>query len=132
MDEFLAGGASFPAVKFPNVGDTVKGVVGNIKKLEDRDLSGEVKTWPNGDPKHVFVFDLETEDGTVALWVRGNMVKAIKEAAYAAEIKQMVGCTLAVQFTGLGEAKKGMNAPKLYKAQIKAPAPTTITADDLL
>lgn len=131
-DDFLSGGASFPAVKFTAVGDTVKGTITNIKKLEDRDPSGEVKTWPNGDPKHVFVFDLDTADGTVSLWVRGNMVKAIKEAANAAGVKEMTGCTVAVQFTGLGEAKKGMNAPKLYKAQVKAPVAPSVTVDELI
>lgn len=131
-DDFLAGGASFPAVKFSDVGDKVVGTVINVKKLEDRDPSGEVKTWPNGDVKYVFVFDLDTTDGTQALWVRGNMVKAVKEAAYAAGVKEMVGSTVAVQFTGLGEAKKGMNAPKLYKAQVK-PAPiSTMAVDDLI
>jgi hypothetical protein len=131
-DDFLGGGASFPAVRFTDVGDKVVGVVSNIKKLEDRDPSGEVKTWQNGDPKHVFVFDLDTEDGTVALWVRGNMVKVIKEAAYAVGVKEMVGSTVAVQFTGLGEAKKGMNAPKLFKAQVKPAPVSTIGVDDLL
>lgn len=131
-DEFLGGGASFPAVKFTEVGDKIVGVVTNVKKLEDRDPSGEVKTWPNGDPKHVFVFDIDTDEGTQALWVRGNMVKAVKEAAYAAGVKAMVGATIAVQFTGLGEAKKGMNAPKLYKAQVKPAPVSSVTVDDLI
>ena len=131
-DEFLAGGNSYPAVKFTEIGDKVVGTVLNIKRLEDRDPSGEVKTWPNGDPKHVFVFDLDTNGETVALWVRGNMVKAIKEAAFAAGVKEMTGCTVAVQFSGLGEAKKGMNAPKLYKAQVKPAVASSITADDLI
>lgn len=131
-DDFLSGGGGFPAVKFNEIGDKVVGTVANIKRLEDRDPSGEVKTWPNGDPKHVFVFDLDTEDGTMSLWVRGNMVKAIKDAAYAAGVKEMAGCTLAVQYAGLGEAKKGMNAPKLYKAQVKPAPVSAITADDLI
>lgn len=131
-DEFLSGGgASLPAFKFTNVGDTCKGVVTEIKKLEDRDPNGTVKTWPDGKPKHVFVFNLDTDDGQIALWVRGNMVKAIKEAAATAGVNTMIGCTIAVQFAGLGEpTTKGYNAPKLFKAQVKAPA--GITADDLI
>ena len=130
-DEFLAGGPSLPAVKFTDPGDTVKGTVTAVKKMEDRDMAtGAVKTWPNGDPKHVFVFTLNTAEGEVNLWVRGQMVTAIREAAHTANVNQMVGTTLAVQFTGLGEAKKGFHAPKLFKAQIKAGSP--VTADDLL
>lgn len=131
-DEFLGGGGnSLPAFKFTQPGDTVKGVVTALKKMEDRDMAtGQVKTWPNGDPKHVFVFELTTDDGAVSLWVRGNMVTAIREAANTAGVKQMIGCTLAVQFTGLGEAKKGFHAPKLFKAQVKPGS--TVTADDLL
>ena len=130
-DDFLGGGSSAPAVKFTNPGDTVKGTVTAVKKMEDRDLgTGQVKTWPNGDPKYVFVFTLNTDEGEASLWVRGNMVSAIREAAHTANVKQMVGTTLAVQFTGLGEAKKGFHAPKLFKAQIKPGS--TVTADDLL
>jgi hypothetical protein len=131
-DEFLAGGgASNPAIKFTNPGDTAKGVITQVKRLEDRDPNGTVKTWPDGKPKHVFVFTLETDNGTEALWVRGNMVKAIREAATAAGVTTMEGATVAVQFTGLGEpTSKGYAPPKLFKAQVK-PA-STITTDDLL
>lgn len=130
-DDFLGGGPSLPAAKFTNPGDTLRGTVTAIKKLEDRDLgTGQVKTWPNGDPKFVFVFTLNSDEGDINLWVRGNMVTAIREAAHTANVKQMVGTTLAVQFTGLGEAKKGFHAPKLFKAQVKPGSP--ITPDDLL
>jgi hypothetical protein len=33
----------------------------------------------------------------------------------------MVGCQLAVKYTGEGEKKKGFNAPKLYKAKVELP-----------
>lgn len=133
-DEFLGGGGtSLPAVKFTTVGDKVVGNVTNIKKLEDRDPNGTLKTWPNGDPKYVFVFNLGTEGGEVALWVRGNMVKAIKEAAAASGVTgTLLGCQLAVQYTGDGEPSvKGYHAPKLFRAQVK-PAAASISVDDLL
>jgi hypothetical protein len=123
-DDFLAGGESLPAVKLTNVGDKVTGVIKQTRKLEDRDLNGELRTWPNGDVKHVFVFDLDTTDGAQALWVRGQMVSAIREAAREAKVSNLVGCTLDVQHHALGEAKqKGYNAPKLYRARI-TPAST--------
>jgi len=123
-DDFLAGGESLPAVKLANIGDKISGVIRQTRKLEDRDLDGEMRTWPNGDPKHVFVFDIETSNGAQALWVRGQMVSAIREAAKTANVTNLVGCTIEVQHHALGEAKqKGYNAPKLYRARI-TPAAT--------
>jgi hypothetical protein len=49
------------------------------------------------------------------------MVKARREAAQAAGATTMVGCQLAVKYTGEGEKKKGFNAPKLYKAKVELP-----------
>ena len=118
-DDFLAGGESLPAAKLTNIGDKVTGVIKQTRKLEDRDLNGDLRTWPNGDPKHVFVFDLETTDGAQALWVRGQMVSAIKEAAREAKVTNLIGATLDLQHHALGEIKqKGYNAPKLYRARI--------------
>ena len=118
-DDFLAGGESLPAAKLTNIGDKVTGVIKQTRKLEDRDLNGDLRTWPNGDPKHVFVFDLETTDGAQALWVRGQMVSAIKEAAREAKVTNLIGATLDLQHHALGEIKqKGYNAPKLYRARL--------------
>ena len=121
-DVFLSEGNKYPALKFENVNDTHTGKVIEVKKLEDRDPQGEVKTWPNGDVRYVFVFTLSTDNGFANLWARGNMVKAIREAATAAGATTMVGTKLTVKYTGDGEKKKGMNAPKLYKAKVEAAA----------
>ena len=49
-DIFLSdGGSKYPALKFENVNDTHTGTVIEVKKLEDRDPAGTVKTWDNGD-----------------------------------------------------------------------------------
>jgi hypothetical protein len=121
-DVFLAEGNKYPALKFESINDTHTGKVVEVKKLEDRDPQGEVKTWPNGDPRFVFVFTLSTGDGFANLWARGNMVKAIREAATATGVATMVGTKLTVKYVGDGEKKKGMNAPKLYKAKVEAAA----------
>ena len=121
-DIFLSEGNKYPALKFENVGDTHTGKVIEVKKLEDRDPQGEVKTWPNGDVRYVFVFTVSTADGFGNIWSRGNMVKAIREAATASGATTMVGTKLTVKYTGDGEKKKGMNAPKLYKAKVEASA----------
>ena len=131
-DDFLAGNATHPSAKFTDIGDKVSGVVTGIRKLEDRDPSGEVKTWQDGKPKFVWVFTLDTPSGTMSLWARGNMVTAIREAARAVGVTAMDGATLAVQFIEYGEARKGMNAPKIYKAQMKPAQTAKISVDDLI
>lgn len=121
MDDFLTTSNSLPAVSFRDVGDRAEGTITNTRKLEDRDMDGELRTWPNGDPKHVWVFDLDTAEGAVAVWVRGNMVTAIKEAAAKAKVSSMIGAKLTIEHHALGEpAKKGYNAPKLYRAKMEA------------
>ena len=125
MDEFMestAGGPKLPALKFVKVGDTHTGVVTEVTKLQDKDPAGNVKTYDNGDPRWVFVFTLETVIGASNLWVRGQMVKAIREAAEKAGVSTLVGSTLSVRYTGDGEKKSAaFNAPKLYAAKVDAP-----------
>jgi hypothetical protein len=70
----------------------------------------------------VFVFTLDQPTGAANLWVRGQMVKAIREAAEKAGVKTLVGSTLSVKYTGDGEKKSAaFNAPKLYAAKVDAP-----------
>jgi hypothetical protein len=119
-DPFMQdSGPKLPTVKFDAVGTTVTGLVTQVAKKEDRDMSGELRTWPDGNPKHVFVFTLNTDAGEVSLWARGQMVTAIREAAQAAKVDTIVGTKLSVKYTENGEAKKGQHPPKLYKAKVE-------------
>jgi hypothetical protein len=123
-DEFMestSAGPKLPALKFDKIGDTHKGIVTEVRKLEDRDPAGNVKTFSNGDVRHVFVFTMDTAEGAQNLWVRGNMIKTIREAATQAGLNTLVGATLSVRYTGDGEKKNGFNAPKLYAAKVEAP-----------
>jgi hypothetical protein len=133
-DDFLAGGDSHPSFKFTNIGDSAFGTVLSIDKREDLDfITREVKTWPNGDKRYVYLFQLETADGVKSLWVKGQMEKAIKEAGRSALVKTLIGCTIKVEFIGLGESKtKGFAAPKLFKATVKPAPMNMVSADDLL
>jgi len=132
MDEFMestSGGPKLPALKFAKVGDTHTGVVTEVTKLQDKDPTGNVKTYDNGDPRWVFVFTLDTPTGASNLWVRGQMVKAIREAAEKASVKTLVGSTLSVRYTGDGEKKSAaFNAPKLYAAKVE-PAKNDASAE---
>jgi hypothetical protein len=124
-DEFMestAGGPKLPALKFTKVGDVHTGVVTEVTKLQDKDPAGNPKTYDNGDPRWVFVFTLDQPTGAANLWVRGQMVKSIREAAEKAGVKTLVGSTLSVKYTGDGEKKSAaFNAPKLYAAKVEAP-----------
>lgn len=133
-DEFMSGGESHPSFKFTNIGDTATGTVLSIEKREDLDfITREVKTWPNGEKRYIYLFQMDTPEGTKSLWVKGQMEKAIKEAGRIALVKTLIGCDISVRFSALGESKtKGFAAPKLYTAKV-IPAPlSSVTADDLL
>ena len=126
-DPFMAAGGSGAAtVSFPNLGDTVTGVVTAIDQRDDTKPDGEVKRWPDGKPMAVFIFTLETDDGPKALWVRGHMVTAIREAAAAAGLKTVIGSELTIKHHDLGEERKGFARAKLFRAKF-GPAPVKAT-----
>ncbi|MGA1038434.1 MAG: hypothetical protein ACO3VQ_11560 [Ilumatobacteraceae bacterium] len=133
MDDFITGGDSLPAFKFNEVGDTVSGILRNITPLEDRAPDGTPKTWSNGDPMQVFVFDLDTNNtgsADVAVWARGNLVKVLREAFKTAGLKPSENPKVTIKFAELGEAKnKGYHPPKLFKAKVE-PAPQPAAAMD--
>jgi hypothetical protein len=132
FDDFM-GSESLPAFRFANVGDSVKGQLINVTKLEDKTPDGTVKRWADGSPMHVFVFDLdENFDGKPewAVWVRGNMVTAVREALKAAGLKPSDKPILTIKHTELGEpSKKGYSPPKLFKAKAE-PAKNIVQVDD--
>lgn len=137
MDSDFMSGATggLPAVRFAEVGDTIRGQILNVTKMEDREPNGTVKRWDSGDPKYVWVFDLDTDnDGTAdqALWVRGNMVKVLREALVAAGVGPADQPIIEVKHHALGEVKtKGYSPAKLYKARAeKAPTRPTVSVDD--
>jgi predicted RNA-binding protein YlqC (UPF0109 family) len=126
-DGGFMGGESYPALKFAAVGDTHEGVVRGVKKKQDVSMATNTPiTWPNGDPKWVWLFELEQADGEMGtLWVRGNMVKAIREAVTAAGAGSPIGWQLKIQHHALGEPVAGKNPAKLYRAKI-TPAPARV------
>ena len=126
-DDFMDGGFDGVALKFGGLGDTHEGTIVGIHSRQDKDMAtGALKTWDDGSPKKVFIWELETNEGLGAMWVRGQLVTALRDAARAAGAKKqddLIGAEVVVQHHELGEAKKGMSAPKLYKAKITlAPA----------
>jgi hypothetical protein len=120
QDLLAGGGPKLPSLKFEKIGDVHSGIVLDVKKLEDRDPAGVAKTWPNGDPKFVYVINLKTENnGDSALWARGAMITAIREAAKQASVTELTGNRISVKYSGDGEKKAGFNAPKLFAAKVE-------------
>jgi hypothetical protein len=112
---------SFPAVKFTDPGQTVIILVENVERKNDTAPDGTQKTWPNGDPMHVFVFTGNVDGETMSLWVRGNLVTALREAVKEAGLKTVVGAELTITYTGDGTPpSRGMNAPKLFSVEVTA------------
>lgn len=107
-----------PGFKFANVGDTCKGVVVGAPRIVDN-------TDLNGNPQRSLVVDVDTDDGTFAVWLPSGkgitraVSKAVKDAGATGIVE---GAKLAVKYTGNGEATKpGFSPPKLFEAKYEAP-----------
>lgn len=124
-----SGGSGYQSVAFPNVGDSIKGVIVGIPRIvELRNDDGELEK--------KLLIDLSDDQGEMwTLWVkRGWMAGALKDACVKAGVSNIAeGGTLAMKYTGDGEKKKaGWSAPKLYEAAYKPPTPSAGSVDDLL
>jgi len=128
----LQGGT---AAKWDAIGDRYVGRIVSMDQRQQTNTEGQPLSWNDGSPRLQWVIGIEQADGEVAnLYAKGGafspvqgtgkaMLVAIGEAVKAAGATALrVGDELAVAFTGLGEAKGGKNAPKLYQAAYK-PAP---------
>lgn len=138
------------AFTFDDIGATIVGSVVDMDLREQTDpVSGEVKTWSNGQPRMVLVVTLQTElqedegdDGQRSVWLRGgnyqavngegtSSLTALKDAlkkAGVADLEQ--GGKLAMKYTGEGKASaRGMNAPKLYMMSYQPPTKKVAMSD---
>lgn len=123
-DPFQSGGDHLPLQSWDTPGTTLTGQILEIRQVQFNDLqSGSPKTWPNGDPKKDWVFDLDTnEDGTAdtSVVVAGNLYSKMMEALKEAGVPT-VGALVRIKFTELGTPKqKGFNPPKLFEVKAKA------------
>jgi hypothetical protein len=113
-----------PAAQFLEHGDAVQGTVREKELRQQTDYqTRQVKTWPDGRPMQELVVTLDdgSDDG-VTLYVRGQMQKAIGESLRKIGARDLaIGDQLMVAYIGDGEARKGAQAPKVYKAEVKRP-----------
>lgn len=140
-DFLLSSGV--PSFKFDAIGATAKGPIVSLDMQQQRDFNtGLGLTWDNGDPKQqlriVLITDLRDNDqdnGHRAVYVKGQMQQAVRDAIKTAGAQKIeVGGTLAVRYDSDGDPpKKGLNAPKQYRAKYEPPTPATnaVDADDL-
>ncbi|TDE20855.1 hypothetical protein E1295_47015, partial [Nonomuraea mesophila] len=144
-NDFLMGGGipSGHAVfdKAPH-GTALTGTVTATPTVEQqRDLdTGKLKFWDSdGKPMMQLVVTLQTDlrdpemhddSGLRKLYVKGNMLAAIRTAVRAAGAKGLEpGGTLTVTYVSDGEQKKaGKNPPKIYTAVYVAPAAAAANA----
>jgi hypothetical protein len=139
-NEFLMSGGATSA-KFEALGVTVTGTIAREPEVQQqRDITtGEPKFWNDGKPQQQIQIVLATQDrndaeddGERALYVKGNMLKAVREAVKKSGAKGLaVGGQLTVTYIGDGEVKtRGFNPPKIYGASYAPPA--TATANNVL
>lgn len=141
-DDFLMGG-SIPSAKFPTIGATVTGRITTQPTVEQqRDYTtGEPKFWDDGKPQMQMVVtlatsdrdpDVQDDDGTRRLYVKGQMKNAIAQAVRAAGARGLeVEGVLAVKYVRDGEKKNPrFNAPKEYAARYTPAATAQLNTPD--
>jgi hypothetical protein len=134
-NDFLMGGG-VKSAKFEKIGATIRGtIVAKPELQQQRDPADnspqywdEAKTQPKQQVKVVLATEAKDDaddDGRRAVYVKGNMLKAVQKAVKDAGAKGLeVGGKLAIQYVKDGEKKnKAFNAPKLYAAKYAAPDP---------
>ena len=128
-NSWLMGGG-VQSFKFATPNDKVSGVITHMAMLQQTDFKTQKPLfWDNGDPKMQMAITLSTvlaesddDDGNRRIFVKGQMQKAIQEAVKKAGARGLAeGGELVVQYTGDGEAERGMNPPKLYRARYAPP-----------
>jgi hypothetical protein len=130
-DDFLEG-SSLPAVKFPDVGSTVKGDVVAARVGTQRKFgTNEVDTWDDGTPKRQLQIDLRTAEGDMRLYCKPACKDAISEAVKAVGGRLSDGGTLTVRRVEDGQASQaGFNPPQQFKAKFE-PKVADTAVDDL-
>lgn len=143
-DILLGGGIQ--AAKFPTVGTVVKGTVVRSEAAQQTEFgTNKLKVYDDGKPMMQVVITLQTDerdgvddDGQRKLYVRGQMLSAVRDALKAAGAKLELGGSLAVKYeSDKASEKAGFNAAKQYVAQYQAPVGEPVpaggvAADDLL
>ena len=114
-NEFLLSGGVPPA-KFETIGINVAGKVIHAEVQQQREIvTGRPKFWEDGSKREQIVVQIETslrdpeipdDDGRRSLYMRSNMLKALRVALKRAGARLEPGGELAVTYIGDGEQTK--------------------------
>lgn len=144
-DDFDLGGEGGRSFRFETIGTTVTGKIISQTKQQATDFdTGEPASWPDGNPKWVYVINLQTDlrdsdddDGVRALYLQGSLkpeskssLSAVREAARKAigSYKTTVGGTLSMTYVADGQrSRPQFNPPKQYEARY---IPPSMSLDD--
>lgn len=143
-DFLMASGTK--SFKFDTINATAKGTIVSLDMQQQRDIkTGQPKFWDDQKTQPMMQLrvvlatdehDGEDDNGHRAIYVKGNMQQAVRDAIKAAGAEKIEeGGTLAVQYYDNGQATTvGFNPPKLYKAQYKPPSvtPAAVAVADLI
>ncbi len=146
-DDFFSGGS--PPCSFETIGQVHEGIISGMEKSQQKDMiTGEKKTWEDGNPRELLIITLQTnersaeidgDDGERRLYVKkpSGMFQAIKTAM--AKNRFQIGARLAIKYTKNGKVTKaGLNPPKEYVAkytpagQAEVPQQTTYRQNNAL
>jgi len=150
LNGFLFGGGG-KAAKFEQVGDTVEGIITHAEVSQQTSMeTNEPLTWADGSPRMQLVITLQTDertddndDGLRRIFAKGgryepqegtgtSMKDAVADAVKKSGARSIdEGGWLKVGYSGVGKkTNRGYSAPKLFRAQYKAPT-ASIAAKDL-
>ena len=141
INDFLMGSGA-TAFPFDNLGDSVTGIIIDMKKVQQTDMDTKQPAfWDNGDPKMMLRVTLQTElhdndddEGYRSVYLRGgnptavkgkgtSSLQAVKDAVRRAQSPNGIqaGGLLTLTYSGEGERKnRAFNPPKLYTAEYQA------------
>lgn len=136
VNAFLMGGDKVPSASFLKIGDTHEGEILDLKKSQQTDIkTGKPQFWDNGDPKIQIVVTIQTEenddeieddDGRRRLYLKFNLLKAVREAINEAEAENglEIGGWLSVTFVKQDKpASRAVSGTKHYEATYEEPDP---------
>lgn len=129
-NEFLLAGG-VPSCTWPEIGTRYTGTVVDFRVEQARDFdTGKPKFWDDGNPVKQLVVTIQTDerdpskdddDGLRALYCRGQLLKAVREAVRPhGGIAQ--GGRIGVKFVSEGDRPKPhLNPPKQFKVEYAPP-----------
>lgn len=116
--------SSAPTAKFEQPGANITGtLIEDPQATQQSDYeTQEPAFWKDGRPKMQVVLRLADAAGEeTRVFVKGRMLTSVKKATRVAGAPLRAGGEISITYTGDGEAKRGMHAPKLFDVVYDGP-----------